>query len=122
MIHHLLETYTDTISYPNDCLYIEDGNALVHLLKDLPLTFGEMCLMVLVQMVHKNNFVFLTDSCHPDFIKSQKILCQSISQKHVLNEPVTRKPNDMKELLCDDENKNATISADFSCCFTCQGM
>ena len=58
MFHHLLETYTDTTSYPNDCFYIEDSNALVHVLKDLPPTFGEKCLMVLDQMIHKKTFSF----------------------------------------------------------------
>ena len=39
-LHHLLETYTDIVSYPNDCFYIENGNALVQIFKDLPSTFG----------------------------------------------------------------------------------
>ena len=33
MLHHLLETYTDTVRYPNDCFYIEDDNALAYILK-----------------------------------------------------------------------------------------
>ena len=40
MLHRLLETYTGTISYSNDCFYIEHGNALGHALKDLPPKFG----------------------------------------------------------------------------------
>ena len=41
MLHHLLGTYTDTVSYQNDCFYIEDGNVSVHVLKELPPTFGK---------------------------------------------------------------------------------
>ena len=36
ILHHLLETNTDTVSSPNDCSCIEDSNALVQVLKDLP--------------------------------------------------------------------------------------
>ena len=62
MLHHLLETYTDTVSYSNDCFYIENGNTLGHVLKDLPPTFGQIYLLVLDQMVHKKVFVFSIDS------------------------------------------------------------
>ena len=72
MLHHLLETYTDTVSYPNDCFNIEDGHALVDVLKGLPPTFGEICLMVLNRMVHKKNFVFSKDSNHPDSVSLMK--------------------------------------------------
>ena len=40
MLHFLLEEYTDSVPYPKDTFHIEDGNALVHVLKDLPPTFG----------------------------------------------------------------------------------
>ena len=105
MLHHLLETYTDTVSYPNDSFYIEDSNALVHVLKDLASTFGEIYLMVLDQMVHKKYFVFSTDSYHPNSIKSQERLRRGTSQMHILSGPATRKPKDMTEFLCNDENK-----------------
>ena len=82
ILHHLLETYTNTVSYPNDSFYIEDGYVLVDVLKDLPPTFGEICLMVLNQMVHKMNFVFSKDNYQLDYIKSQDRLHQGNSQKH----------------------------------------
>ena len=43
-------------------------------------TFSKLiCLMILDQMVHKNNFVFSTDSYHPDSIKSQERLRRGTS-------------------------------------------
>ena len=37
-LHHLLGTYAETVGYLNVCFHIEDGNALLHVLKDLPPT------------------------------------------------------------------------------------
>lgn len=47
--------------------------------------------MVLDQMLHKKN--------------CQERLRGSTSQKHILSGPATRKPKDMMEFLCNDENK-----------------
>ena len=105
MFHHLLETYTGTVSYPRDCFYIEDRKASVHILKNVRPTFSEICLIVLDQMVHKKNFVFSIDSYNPDSIKFHERLRQGTSQKHILSEPATRKPKDMKKLLFNDEKK-----------------
>ena len=106
MLHFILEAYTDLPHYPNDCFHIEDGNALIHILKDLPPTFGEICLMILDQIV------FSTDSYHPDSIKSQERLHRGTSQKHILYGPAMRKPKDMKEFLSNDEN--AAVSANIA--------
>ena len=43
---------------PANSMYIQDGNALFHALKNLPPTFGEICLKVLDQMVAKTNLSF----------------------------------------------------------------
>ena len=63
------------MKYSNDCSYIEDGNALLRALKDLPPTFGETYLIVLDQTVHKKNFVFSTIGYRPNSIKSQERVC-----------------------------------------------
>ena len=68
------------MKYSNDCYYIEDGNALLHALKDLPPTFGETyigsCIKhVLDQTVHTKNFVFSTNGYHPNSIKSHERVC-----------------------------------------------
>lgn len=92
ILHDLLETYTDKISYPNECFLFEDGNAMVHVLKDLQPTFGEICLMALDQMVHENNFVFSTDSYQPHSIKSHESLRLGPSLKIILIRLATREP------------------------------
>ena len=105
MLHFLLEEYTDHVEYPENSFHIEDGNALIHSLRDLPPTFGEICLLILDQLKSKRNFLFSTDSYFPDSIKSQERLRRGFSQKHIINGPSTRKPKDMKLFLSNDENK-----------------
>ena len=46
MLHYILEEFTESVSYPNDAIFIQDGNALFHSLKDLPPTFGRICLKI----------------------------------------------------------------------------
>lgn len=64
---------------------------MVHLFEDLTPIFNEIFLMVLDQMLHKKN--------------CQERLRGGTSQKHILSGPATRKPKNMMEFLCNDENK-----------------
>lgn len=105
MLHYLMEDAPEEVIYPAESLYIQDGNALFHALKNLPPTFGEICLQVLDQMVAKKNFVFSTDSYHADSIKSQERLRRGFSQWYILEGPATRKPADLKLFLANEENK-----------------
>ena len=105
ILHFLMEDSPQDEPYPTDALYIQDGNALFHALKNLPPTFGEICLQVLDQMVAKKNFIFSTDAYHPDSIKSQERLRRGFSQKYIIEGPATRKPSDFKLFLANDENK-----------------
>ena len=44
MLHFWLEDATVIgVIYPDDTLFIQDGNALFHVLKNLPPTFGDIC-------------------------------------------------------------------------------
>ena len=56
------------MSYPQDVLF-QDRTTLLHNLTNLPPTCGEICLQVLDQMVAKKQFLFSTDSYHPQSIK-----------------------------------------------------
>ena len=105
MLHFLLEDITGDVSYPTDAIHIEDGMALLHILTNLPPTFGGICLQILDQMVHKKNFVFSTDSYQPDSIKTQERLRRGCSEKFLLGGPATRKPTDFKLFLTNDDNK-----------------
>ena len=66
MFHFLLINVAEEVVYPDDALFIQDGNALFHVLKHLSLTFGAICLQMLDQMVAKKNSVYSTDSSHTD--------------------------------------------------------
>ena len=59
LMHVIAKNCPDDLPYPeNDCLSIEDGNALVYTLSHLPPTFGEICLQLLDIMVTKRHFIF----------------------------------------------------------------
>lgn len=106
ILHHLLEDATpQNLQYPKDALFIQDGMALLHILSNLPPTCGEICLQVLDQMVAKNDFLFSTDSYHPESIKAQERLRRGSSDKIIVAGPATRKPYDFKVFLANDDNK-----------------
>ena len=44
MLHFLLKDINEEVPYPKEAFFIQDGNALFHELKDLPPTFGGICL------------------------------------------------------------------------------
>ena len=105
MLHYLLGNAEEEISYPNDAIHIQDGNALFHTLMNIPPTFGDICLQVLDQMMIKKNYVFSTDSYFAESIKGQERLHRGTSQRYLIQGPATRKPTDFKLFLTNDENK-----------------
>ena len=106
ILHYLLEDATsDDLSYPQNALFIQDGMALLHTLKNLPQTCGEICLQVLDQMVAKKNFLFSTDCYHKDSIKTQERLRRGSSARMLIAGPARRKPYDFKTFLANGENK-----------------
>ena len=88
-----------------ETLFIEDGNAHFHTLKDLPPTFKDICLKLLDQLSCKPDVVFSTDMYVQDSIKSQERLRRGSSAKIILEGINTRKPADFKKFLQNDENK-----------------
>lgn len=106
LIHYLTEDANEEIQCPKEAtLFIQDGNALIHALKNLPSTFGHICLQILDQMIAKNDFVFSTDCYHPDSVKGQERLRRGSSQKLIVDGPATRKPADFKLFLANEDNK-----------------
>ena len=105
MLHFVLKDIPEIVSYPKDAIHVEDGNALFHVLTNLPSTFGDICLRILDQMVAKKHFIFSTDSYHPNSIKAQERLRRGVSQSHIIDGPATRKPVDFKLFLTNDRNK-----------------
>lgn len=104
-MHHLLADRTEEVVYPANALFIQDGNALFHSITALPPTFGEICLMLLDQMVAKKNFVFSTDSYLPNSIKGTERLRRGSSERLLLDGVATRRPADWKLFLSNDQNK-----------------
>ena len=107
MMHFLLDNAADQddIQPPKDALFIQDGNALFHMLTNLQPTFGEICLQILDQMVARRNFLFSTDCYEKDSIKYQERVRRGISQKYIVEGPSTRKPTDFKLFLANEQNK-----------------
>ena len=99
MLHYLLTDHTEEVPYPADAIHIQDGNALIHALKDLSPTFLGLCPKILHQMVSKENFVFSTDSYYEHSIKAHKRKRRGVTQPHHLDGPATRIPANMKFFL-----------------------
>ena len=89
MLHYFMEDAPDKVPYPTDSFYIQEGNALFHALKNLPPTFGAICLKVLDETVAKKNFVFSADSYHADSINAQERLCRGFSQRYIIKGQAT---------------------------------
>ncbi|CAM4525103.1 unnamed protein product [Leuciscus chuanchicus] len=74
ILHHLLKDKDEGVPYPKDVLYIQDGNALFHMMSKIPPSSGDICMQLLDLMVALHHFVFSTDCYQPDSIKTQKKL------------------------------------------------
>ena len=107
IVHYLTHDVPENVAPPTDnVIYILDGNAIIHMMKDLPPTFGLICLKLLdIVTFNKKDVIFSTDSYHPNSIKSQERLRRGVSEKLHISGTSTRKPADMKVFLQNDENK-----------------
>ena len=105
MLHFLLDDNLENASYPKGAIHIEDGNALFHALTNLPPTFGMIALQILDQMVSKKNFIFSTDSYQVDSIKALERLRRGCSEKLIVEGIASRKPEDFKVFLANEDNK-----------------
>ncbi|KAK0148526.1 hypothetical protein N1851_011133 [Merluccius polli] len=91
ILHHLLKDRDEEVPYLKDALYIQDGNALFHMMSNLPPTRGEICMQLLDLM--------------PDSIKAQERLRRGFTEKYIIDGPNTQKPYDFKSLLGNELNK-----------------
>jgi hypothetical protein len=109
LLHYLTSDVSEAslpTSAAGTTIFIEDGNATFHSLKDIPPTFKHICLKVLNQLGHKPDLIFSTDMYVKNSIKSQERLRRGCSEKIILEGINTRKPADFKLFLGNDENKN----------------
>ena len=100
----LIDTETTT-EYANDVFFIQDGNAMFHSMVDIPPTFKGIALRLLDAMIKHKKFIFSTDCYNQFSIKAQERIRRGVSPKHLVPGPATKKPNDFKLFLCNDENK-----------------
>ena len=109
MLLYILSNFNESVSYPTEPFFIQDGKSLFHSLKYLPPTFGGICLKILDQMGPKKNFVFWTDSYDIYSVKAQERVRPGSSQQFRIDGPATRKPPDMKTFLKYDQNKKTVV-------------
>ena len=105
LMHVIAKDCPDDLPYPDSCLHIEDGNAIIYTLSHLPPTFGEICLQVLDLMVAKRHFIFLTDSYQKYSVKGMERLRRGSAQSHIVDGPNPKRPVDMKDFLTNDTSK-----------------
>ena len=106
-IHFLLEDMYEEVQYPHDSTYIQYGNALFHALSALisTHTFGDISLNVLDHMVAHRNLIFSINRYMPNTIKSSERQCQCIFQRLILGGAATRRPDDFKVFLGNEDIK-----------------
>jgi len=78
------------ISYPKDALFIQDGNALFHMLENLPPTYSEICLIIPAPHDIQEALTVITQI----LFKAQERLKHGSSEKIILGGPATKKPYD----------------------------
>jgi len=91
--------------YTNDMCLIQDGNAMFHSMVDIPPTFKRIALRLLDAMIKHKKFIFSTDCYNKYSVKAQERMRRGVSPKHLVPGPATKKPNDFKLFLCNEENK-----------------
>ena len=47
ILHYLLQDRDEEVTYPKDALFIQDGNALFHMMTNLQPTCGQICMQLL---------------------------------------------------------------------------
>ena len=105
ILHYLLQDRDEEVTYPKDALFIQDGNALFHMMTNLQPTCDQICMMLLDNMIPKKHFVFSTDCYQPDSIKAQERVRRGSTEKYIIGGPHTRKPCDFKSFLSNEINK-----------------
>ena len=103
--HSLVKDIKDA-SVPSDqeTMYIEDGNAIFHSMREMPRTFKQICQNILsIALSAKTNVIFSTDSYMPDSIKSLERSTHGCGEKRLVHDESTRRPENWKEFLSNDD-------------------
>ena len=91
-------------------LNIEDGNAVVYFMKDVPRTFKQITETIFdISTSKKTNVVFSTDMYKEKSVKSLERSIRGSGGKYIVQGENTRRPVNWKEFLSNDENKQQLI-------------
>ena len=85
--HSLVKDIKDA-SVPSDqeTMYIEDGNAIFHSMREMPRTFKQICQNILsIALSAKTNVIFSTDSYMPDSIKLLERSMRGCGEKRLVH-------------------------------------
>ncbi|KAG1681812.1 hypothetical protein GQR58_011609 [Nymphon striatum] len=109
---HLTKGITDAVPPPDHAtLNIEDGNATFYCMTDVPTSFkqiGEK--LVDMSTGGKSKVVFSTDMYKDDSIKSMERRSRGCGEKRIIQGENTRRPENWKEFLSNDDNKQQLIA------------
>ena len=109
--HRLVKDMDDADVPPDkDTMNVEDGNAVFHSIKEIPKTFKQICNNILATSTSgKSSVIFSTDSYMPDSVKSLERSTRGSGEKRLIQGENTRRPENWKEFLSNDDNKTQLI-------------
>ena len=89
-----------------DTMNIEDRNAVFHSMKEMPITFKQICQNILtIAISRKSSVIFSTDSYIPESVKSLEKSTRDCGEKQLVHGENTYRPESWKEFLSNDNNK-----------------
>ena len=91
-------------------LFIEDGNAIFHILKDIPGSFKKISEKILRMLPVDVDVIFSTDRYNENSVKSMERARRGHSEKLIIHGENTKRPADWKSFLANDENKKQLVN------------
>ena len=90
-------------------LVIEDGNAIFHVLTNVPENFALIAEKIFDIKSQNQSVIFSTDMYKPDSVKSMERLRRGKSKQLLIASPRTKKSADWKQFLMNDGNKKRLV-------------
>ena len=109
--HSLVKDMKDPCIPPDqDTMTIEERSAIFHSVKEMPITFKQISQNILsIAISGKSNVIFSTDSYIPASVKSLERSARGRGEKRLVHGENTRRPENWKEFLSNDDNKKQLI-------------
>ena len=114
LLHYIESPIEVTPERPkDDVVYVFDGNALLQSLTNIPDTFEGVAETVFNQLQKVNRVDFVTDTYHPQSIKSYERQRRGSGPTFMLGGAKTKTPRDWKGFMSNDDNKSQLINLIF---------